>query len=65
VRLVEHERPPARLLLGSDAVTIARAEAEAPAADDAAWAQFGRSTDRDGATDAERGPLGTDAARSA
>jgi NAD(P)-dependent dehydrogenase (short-subunit alcohol dehydrogenase family) len=65
VRLVEHERPPARLLLGSDAVTIARAEAEALAADDAAWAQFSRSTDRDGATDAERDPLGTDAAHSA
>lgn len=62
LRLVDEPQPPTRLLLGSDALAVARAAADAQAASDVAWEQFSRSTDRDDATDAERDPLGMNAA---
>jgi NAD(P)-dependent dehydrogenase (short-subunit alcohol dehydrogenase family) len=51
--------PPLRLILGSDAYTYATAAAVARAESDAAWRELTVSTDRDGATDADRDPLGT------
>ena len=50
--------PAVRLLLGSDAVTIAEAAAATLAGRDAVWREVSRSTDRDDATAAELGPLG-------
>src|SRR5262245_13649719 len=58
VNLSEMDSPPARLLLGSDAVTIAEAAATALAGRDATWREVSRSTDRDDATAADLDPLG-------
>ncbi len=62
VRLAGMADPPVRLLLGSDALNIARSAARALAVQDAAWSELSRSTDRDDATDRERDPLGSLAA---
>jgi NAD(P)-dependent dehydrogenase (short-subunit alcohol dehydrogenase family) len=58
LRLVEMDNPPVRLLLGSDAVNIAKITAKALEATDAAFEEFSRSTDHDDATAAEIDPLG-------
>jgi len=58
LRLVEMDNPPARLLLGSDAVNMAKASAKALADSDAAFEEFSRSTDHDDTTAAELDPLG-------
>jgi len=50
--------PPLRLLLGSDAYAYATAAARAQAESDDRWHELTVSTDRDGATDADRDPLG-------
>jgi predicted ester cyclase len=50
--------PPVRLLLGSDALAIARSAARSLAGRDAAWAELSHSTDRENATERERDPLG-------
>jgi NAD(P)-dependent dehydrogenase (short-subunit alcohol dehydrogenase family)/predicted ester cyclase len=54
--------PPVRLLLGSDALAVARSAARVLAGHDGEWAEVSRSTDRDDATERERDPLGTLAA---
>jgi NAD(P)-dependent dehydrogenase (short-subunit alcohol dehydrogenase family) len=51
--------PPLRLILGSEAYTYAAAAARAQAESDERWHELTVSTDRDGATDADRDPLGT------
>ncbi len=51
--------PPLRLILGSEACAYATAAAQARADADAAWHDLTVSTDRDGATAADRDPLGT------
>jgi NAD(P)-dependent dehydrogenase (short-subunit alcohol dehydrogenase family) len=51
--------PPLRLILGSEAYTYAAAAAERQAESDRRYRELSASTDRDGATDAERDPLGT------
>src|ERR1700760_4284521 len=51
--------PPLRLILGSEAYAYATTAARARAEADAAWHDLSVSTDRDGATAAERDPLGT------
>jgi NAD(P)-dependent dehydrogenase (short-subunit alcohol dehydrogenase family) len=51
--------PPLRLLLGSDAYAYATAAARKQAESDERWHELTVSTDRDGATDADRDPLGT------
>jgi NAD(P)-dependent dehydrogenase (short-subunit alcohol dehydrogenase family) len=51
--------PPLRLILGSEAYAYATAAAADRAAADEKWHDLTVSTDRDGATDAERDPLGT------
>ncbi|MEU9885275.1 SDR family NAD(P)-dependent oxidoreductase [Sphaerisporangium sp. NPDC051011] len=56
--LAAMDEPPTRLLLGSDALTGARAAAKALAERDAAWEELSRSTDRDDATPEQRDPLG-------
>jgi NAD(P)-dependent dehydrogenase (short-subunit alcohol dehydrogenase family) len=43
--LVDHDQPPLRLLLGSDAVRIAAESSAARAAEATEWAELGRSTD--------------------
>jgi NAD(P)-dependent dehydrogenase (short-subunit alcohol dehydrogenase family) len=53
------DEPPLRLILGSEAYAYATAAAKARAESDAAWRELTASTDRDGATPAERDPLGT------
>jgi NAD(P)-dependent dehydrogenase (short-subunit alcohol dehydrogenase family) len=53
------DEPPLRLLLGSEAYAYATAAARAQAESDERWHELTVSTDRDGATDAERDPLGT------
>ena len=50
--------PPLRLLLGSDAYAYATAAARRQAESDERWHELTVSTDRDGATDADRDPLG-------
>jgi NAD(P)-dependent dehydrogenase (short-subunit alcohol dehydrogenase family) len=49
--------PPLRLILGSEAYAYATAAAAVRAESDLAWHDLTVSTDRDGATDAERDPL--------
>jgi NAD(P)-dependent dehydrogenase (short-subunit alcohol dehydrogenase family) len=51
VRLAEEERPPVRLLLGSDAVFFAAAAAAERADEDARWKALSLSTDFDGPGD--------------
>jgi NAD(P)-dependent dehydrogenase (short-subunit alcohol dehydrogenase family) len=58
LRVVEMDDPPVRLLLGSDAVNIAKVTAKALADTDAAFEEFSRSTDHDDVTAAEIDPLG-------
>jgi hypothetical protein len=53
------DQPPLRLILGSEAYAYATAAARARAASDEQWHDLTVSTDRDGATAAERDPLGT------
>ena len=50
--------PPLRLILGSEAYAYATAAARAQAESDERWRDLSVSTDRDGATDADRDPLG-------
>jgi len=50
--------PPLRLILGSEAYAYAMAAARDRMAADEAWHDLTVSTDRDGATEAERDPLG-------
>jgi NAD(P)-dependent dehydrogenase (short-subunit alcohol dehydrogenase family) len=52
------DEPPLRLILGSEAYAYATAAARAQAASDERFKQLTVSTDRDGATDAQRDPLG-------
>jgi NAD(P)-dependent dehydrogenase (short-subunit alcohol dehydrogenase family) len=52
------DEPPLRLILGSEAYAYATAAARAQAASDERFKQLTASTDRDGATDAQRDPLG-------
>jgi hypothetical protein len=49
--------PPLRLILGSEAYAYAMAAARDRMASDEAWRDLTVSTDRDGATEAERNPL--------
>lgn len=58
LRLVDEQQPPLRLLLGSDAVHLGAAFAAARAAEDARWAEVGRSTDFDGLVDFAETPVG-------
>jgi NAD(P)-dependent dehydrogenase (short-subunit alcohol dehydrogenase family) len=51
--------PPLRLILGSEAYAYATAAAQAQAESDRRWRELTISTDRDGARDADRDPLGT------
>jgi hypothetical protein len=51
--------PPLRLILGSEAYAYATAAARAQAEADERWRDLTVSTDRDGATEADRDPLGT------
>ena len=51
--------PPLRLILGSEAYAYAMAAARARAASDERWHDLTVSTDRDGASAADRDPLGT------
>lgn len=51
LRITAEPDPPARLLLGSDAVWLAPQIAAARAAEDAAWRELSLSTDRDGLPD--------------
>ncbi|MGW5364828.1 oxidoreductase [Actinopolymorpha pittospori] len=60
-RIVEMDNPPVRILLGSDALTVAKAAAEALATSDASVEELSRSTDHDDATPAELDPLGVGA----
>jgi NAD(P)-dependent dehydrogenase (short-subunit alcohol dehydrogenase family) len=52
------DAPPLRLLLGSDAYAYATAAARVQAESDERWHGLTVATDRDGATDADRDPLG-------
>jgi NAD(P)-dependent dehydrogenase (short-subunit alcohol dehydrogenase family) len=52
------DQPPARLLLGSDAVTYAASAARARAASDEQWRELSLSTDHDNITPAALDPLG-------
>jgi NAD(P)-dependent dehydrogenase (short-subunit alcohol dehydrogenase family) len=54
--------PPLRLILGSEAYAYATAAAEAQAESDRHWHELSVSTDRDDATDADRDPVGAQAA---
>jgi NAD(P)-dependent dehydrogenase (short-subunit alcohol dehydrogenase family) len=58
LRVAEFDEPPLRLILGSEAYAYATAAARAQAASDERLKQLTASTDRDGATDAQRDPLG-------
>jgi hypothetical protein len=60
-RLVEMNDPPVRILLGSDALTVAKAATEALAKSDTSVEELSRSTDHDDATPAELDPLGVGA----
>jgi NAD(P)-dependent dehydrogenase (short-subunit alcohol dehydrogenase family) len=55
--------PPLRLILGSEAYAYATAAARTRAESDAAWHDLTVSTDRDGATAADRDPLGAAGSR--
>ena len=57
-RLTDLDEPPVRLLLGSDALTVARSAATALADRDTSWTSLTRFTDRDDATHEQRDPLG-------
>jgi hypothetical protein len=57
--VADMDGPPLRLILGSEAYAYATAAAAARAQSDAAWHDLTISTDRDDATFADRGPLGT------
>jgi NAD(P)-dependent dehydrogenase (short-subunit alcohol dehydrogenase family) len=59
LQVADMDDPPVRLLLGSEAYAYATAAAHAQLASDERWRELSRSTDRDGATPAERDPLGT------
>ena len=58
LEIAELERPPLRLLLGSDAVRYAAAVERERAGTDARWRNLSLSTDHDAATPAELDPLG-------
>jgi NAD(P)-dependent dehydrogenase (short-subunit alcohol dehydrogenase family) len=55
--LAEMDEPPLRLILGSEAYAYATAAARDQAESDKRWRDLTVSTDRDGATDADRDPL--------
>ena len=57
LQLAALERPPLRLLLGSDASFIAKAALDRRAAEDAEWQTLSRSTDFDGVPDFADTPL--------
>jgi NAD(P)-dependent dehydrogenase (short-subunit alcohol dehydrogenase family) len=59
LQIAAMDDPPLRLILGSEAYTYATAAARAQAESDERWHDLTVSTDRDGATDADRDPLGT------
>jgi NAD(P)-dependent dehydrogenase (short-subunit alcohol dehydrogenase family) len=59
LRIADMDQPPLRLILGSEAYAYATAAAQDRAASDAAWHDLSVSTDRDGATDADRDPMGS------
>ena len=59
--VADMDEPPLRLILGSEACAYAAAAAQARAEADAKWHDLSVSTDRDGATAADRDPLGTKA----
>jgi hypothetical protein len=52
------KEPPLRLLLGSDAVFLAKAVATRRAAEDEQWRELSLSTDVDGALDFADTPIG-------
>lgn len=58
LELSDMDEPPLRLILGSEAYAYATAAARQQAESDARWHELTVSTDRDGATDADRDPLG-------
>jgi NAD(P)-dependent dehydrogenase (short-subunit alcohol dehydrogenase family) len=58
LRVAAMDDPPLRLILGSEAYAYAGAAARAQAESDERWHDLTVSTDRDGATAAERDPLG-------
>lgn len=58
LELSDMDEPPLRLILGSEAYAYATAAARQQAESDARWHKLTVSTDRDGATDADRDPLG-------
>jgi hypothetical protein len=53
------DKPPLRLILGSEAYAYATAAARARAEADEAWHDLSVSTDRNDGTEADRDPLGT------
>jgi NAD(P)-dependent dehydrogenase (short-subunit alcohol dehydrogenase family) len=57
LRIAADKQPPLRLLLGSDAVFLAGAIAEARAAEDANWRALSASMDFDGSVDFAQTPL--------
>jgi NAD(P)-dependent dehydrogenase (short-subunit alcohol dehydrogenase family) len=57
LRVVAHERPPLRLLLGSDAVFVAESVAARRAREDAAWKELSLSTDFPGSVDVRATPV--------
>jgi NAD(P)-dependent dehydrogenase (short-subunit alcohol dehydrogenase family) len=57
--LVELDEPPVRLLLGSDAITVAEAAAKAQVESDARWRSLTVSTDHDDVTAQQLDPLNT------
>jgi len=59
LKVADMDKPPLRLILGSEAYTYATAAARVRAESDAALRDLTISTDRDGATAADRDPLGT------
>ena len=58
LQVADMSEPPLRLILGSEAYAYALAAARARMACDEGWHDLTVSTDRDGATEAERDPLG-------
>jgi NAD(P)-dependent dehydrogenase (short-subunit alcohol dehydrogenase family) len=58
LRVAAMDDPPLRLILGSEAYAYATAAARQQAESDERWRDLTASTDRDGATDADRDPLG-------
>ena len=57
--VADMDKPPLRLILGSEAYAYATAAARARAESDVRWHDLTVSTDRDDATAADRDPLGT------